>query len=175
MFKRNDTEDAREEPTMNPKAPAASPPPAAAPKPAPSSGNGATIGPSIHIKGDMAGKEDVLVQGRVEGTISLPDNLLTIGKEGQINATVTARVINVEGRVEGDLNGQEQVVLKRSGNVQGNIVAPRVTLEDGCHFKGSIDMDAASGERRGGATFGNVADLKTAAGSEDLSGKATKS
>ena len=57
------------------------------------------------------------------------------------NATVNARVINVEGRVEGDLHGEEQVVLKRSANVQGNITAPRVTLEDGAKFKGSIDMD----------------------------------
>lgn len=162
MFKRNDNEEGRAEPTLD----AA---PASAATPAPAAGHpGATIGPSIRIKGDLAGEEDLVVRGQVEGTVSLPSNLLTVGKEGQLNATVTARVIDVEGRVEGDLNGQEQVVLRRSGNVRGNIVAPRVTIEDGCHFKGSIDMDAgADAARAGGFSDPKVADLKTAAGGPD--------
>ena len=108
----------------------------------------ATIGPSIQISGDVTGNEDVRIEGRVEGTVNLSDNVLTIGKEGQINATVNARVIFVEGKVEGDLTGDEKVVVQASGNVRGNIVSPRVTLEDGCKFKGSIDM-----ERKGGAAL----------------------
>lgn len=160
MFKRNDNDEARAEPKLD-----AAPTPAAAPT---AGTTGATIGPSIRIKGDLAGEEDLVVRGQVEGTVSLPNNLLTVGQEGQLNATVTARVIDVEGRVEGDLNGQEQVVLRRSGNVRGNIVAPRVTIEDGCHFKGSIDMDAgAESARGGGFSHPKVADLKTAAGGPD--------
>ena len=102
------------------------------------------------------------MQGQVEGTISLRDNMLLVGKDGQINATVNARVINVEGKVEGDLNGEEQVMLQRSANVRGNIVAPRVTLEDGCKFKGSIDMDVEPKGKRAGSE--NVASFKPAAG-----------
>lgn len=126
----------------------------------------ATIGPSIQINGDVSGNEDVIIEGRVEGTISLDENVLTVGKEGQINATVNARAVFVEGKVEGDLKGDEQVVVQRSGNVRGNIVAPRVTLEDGCKFKGSIDMDVepSAAPRKSSARSEKVADIKSAAG-----------
>jgi cytoskeletal protein CcmA (bactofilin family) len=166
MFKRSDQDESRAEPTVG-----GDPMPIAKP---PAKGEHAAIGPSIRIKGDLAGDEDLVIQGQVEGTVSLPDNLLTVGSSGQLNATVSARVIDVEGRVEGDLNGQEQVVLRRAGNVRGNIVAPRVTLEDGCHFKGSIDMDAKpAGAQQAGFGNAKVADLKTASGA--TSGAATVS
>ncbi len=127
----------------------------------------ATIGPSIQINGDVTGGEDVRIEGRVEGTISLSDNILTVGKEGQIKATVNARAIFVEGKVEGGLMGYEQVVVHSSGNVRGIIVAPRVTLEDGCKFKGSIDMDVEpSAARASGSSSRSekIADIKSAAG-----------
>lgn len=111
------------------------------PRPADRPREMATIGPSISIQGDLAGEEDLVIQGSVEGTVSLKQNLLTIGKDGQVNATINARVLTVEGSVEGDLRAEEQVVLKKSANVRGNISSPRVTLEDGARFKGSIDMD----------------------------------
>jgi len=132
MFKRNnEPDDIPVEP-----APVRQPPLPATPERA-----AATIGPTIRIRGDLSGEEDLLIQGEVEGTLSLPQNQVLIGKEGRVNATVSARVVEVEGGVDGDLNGDEQVLLRRSAKVQGNIRAPRVTLEDGCRFKGSIDMD----------------------------------
>ena len=103
----------------------------------------------------------------MEGTIGLSDNILTVGKEGQIKATVNARTIFVEGKVEGDLKGDEQVVVHSSGNVRGNIVAPRVTLEDGCKFKGSIDTDVEPSAARASGKSGRsekIADIKSAAG-----------
>ena len=122
----------------------------------------ATIGPSISIRGDLAGDEDLIIQGRVEGTVSLQQNNLTIGKEGRVKANVFGRIIKVEGQVEGDLNGAEQVIVQESGNVRGNIIAPRVALEDGSRFKGSIDMDVKNGEPR---TAGiNVSGIKSAIG-----------
>ena len=108
----------------------------------------ATIGPSISIKGDLSGEEDLIVEGRVEGTIDLKQNNFTVGREGRVSASVRANTISVEGEVEGDLSGDEQVVVRRSGNVQGNINAPRVTLEDGCKFRGSIDMDLGARPER---------------------------
>lgn len=135
MFnKRNEPEEPRNEIPI-------SAPPMTAPSVRPAKDT-ATIGPSIRINGDLSGEEDLVVQGQVEGTITLKQNTLRVGKEGHVSATVRARVIDVEGRVEGDVIGEEQVVLHRSANVQGNISAPRVTLEDGCRFKGSIDMDS---------------------------------
>ena len=125
------------------------------------------VGPSILIQGDMTGDEDLVVQGRIEGSISLKKNLVTVGKDGRVNATVNAQIIRVEGTVEGELRGREQVIVSRSGNVNGNIVAPRVTLEDGCRFKGSIDME---GSDTGGA--GKVTDIMLGASVADESGKA---
>lgn len=159
MFKKPEPEDGRTEPML--------PNTEQSMLPKTRSRTAATIGPSIQINGDVTGKEDVRIEGSVEGTISLADNVLTVGKEGHINATVNARVILVEGRVEGDLKGDEQIVVQSSGNVRGNIVAPRVTLEDGCKFKGSIDMDVEPSSARSSGGAGRsekVADIKSAAG-----------
>ena len=108
------------------------------------SGSAALIGPSIRINGDLVGEEDLIIQGTVEGTINLHNNVLTIGKNGRIRANLHATTINVEGELRGDLFGSEKVVIKKTGNVKGNIIATRVTLEDGAIFKGSIEMDPKS-------------------------------
>ncbi len=113
----------------------------ASPKPAVSSGKAAVIGPGIQIKGDITGDENLIVEGKVSGKIKLDSHQVDIGQNGQVNADITARVIKISGKVRGDLNGTEKVVISSSGNVHGNIVAPRMTLEDGAIFKGSIDMD----------------------------------
>ena len=137
-------------------------PPAVAPRKSESS----VVGPSLVIQGDMTGDEDLVVQGRVEGSISLKKHLVTIGKDGRVNATVNAQSIRVEGTVEGELRGREQIVVTRTGSVSGNIIAPRVTLEDGCRFKGSIDMEGADA---GGA--GKVTDIMLGASVADESRK----
>lgn len=99
------------------------------------------IGSSITIKGDITGNEDLLIEGQVEGEINISSHQVTVGQSGQVNANITANNIKVEGRVKGDILGSEKVVIAKTGNVRGNIVSPRVTLEDGAVFKGSIDMD----------------------------------
>ncbi len=165
MFKKSESEDGRTEPMIHGSEQRM--------LPTTRSRTPATIGPSIQISGDVTGNEDVRVEGRVEGTISLSDNSLTVGKEGQINATVNARTIFVEGKVEGDLMGDEQVVVHNSGNVRGNIVAPRVTLEDGCKFKGSIDMDVEPSAARASESSSRsekIADIKSAAGNRPTDG-----
>lgn len=101
----------------------------------------AIIGPKIRFKGELVGEEDLIIQGQVEGTIDLRDNNLTIGSKGSVKANVLAKTIIIEGRVEGDIYGRERIAIKASSNVKGNLVAERVTLEDGAKFKGSIDMD----------------------------------
>jgi cytoskeletal protein CcmA (bactofilin family) len=101
----------------------------------------ATIGPSITIKGELIGDEDLLIQGRVEGRVDLRKHNITVGKSGRIKADLFGQCIHIEGEVEGNLFGDEQVVVRQSGVVHGNITAPRVSLEDGSKFKGSIDME----------------------------------
>ena len=88
------------------------------------------IGPSIVIKGEVTGEEDLLVQGRVEGKINLQGNQVSIGETGEVYADVHAKVIQINGKVTGDITGKEKVIISKSGNVHGNI-------------KGSIDMDPA--------------------------------
>jgi cytoskeletal protein CcmA (bactofilin family) len=108
---------------------------------APRSTNRATIGPSILIQGDLSGEEDLVIEGRVEGKVDLKQNNLTVGTNGRVKADIYGRVVTVEGEVDGNVFASEQAVLRQSGAVRGNITAPRVTLEDGSRFKGSIDME----------------------------------
>ena len=101
----------------------------------------AVIGPSIHIDGDLRGEEDLLIEGEVNGTVQLKNNSLTIGPQGKIRADVYAHSIYVDGYMEGDLYGSERVHIRKSAQVRGNVTSPRVSLEDGAKFKGSIEMD----------------------------------
>lgn len=101
------------------------------------------IGPSIRIKGDLTGQENLVIQGQLEGEVRLPANNVTVGKEGRIRADIYGRSVHVEGEVKGHLFGEQEVVIRASGKVQGDIVSPRVVLENGSNFKGSIDMEPA--------------------------------
>lgn len=103
----------------------------------------ATIGPKIRFKGELVGEEDLLVHGTVEGTIDLKGHNLTVGPQGVLQANVSAKTVTIEGRVEGDVFGEERITIRSSSNVQGNIKAERVVLEDGAKFRGSIDMDVS--------------------------------
>lgn len=109
------------------------------------------IGKTISIKGDITGEESLVIEGRIDGTISLKNNDLTVGQSGVVNANITASVVRIDGEVKGDIVGIEKVVISKTGKVRGNIVGPRVTLEDGAKFKGSIDMDPGSADVSGGA------------------------
>ena len=113
--------------------------PAPAAKPSPQSR--AVIGPGISVSGEVTGNEDLSIEGKVEGTVNLRNNVVTVGHSGEVRANITASTVNISGRVAGDIVGIEQVVLTKSAWVRGNIIAPRVNLENGSKFKGSIDMD----------------------------------
>lgn len=101
----------------------------------------AVIGSKITFKGELSGDEDLLIQGVVEGTVSLKGNQLTVGKLGKVKANLSAKNIIVDGTVEGDLIAEDHIAINASSVVKGNIIAERVTLEDGAKFRGSIDMD----------------------------------
>lgn len=102
----------------------------------------ALIGPSIEIKGDLTGAEDLFVEGRVDGKIELRQHSVTIGKSGRVRADIYGRSIVVTGEVDGNLYAEEQIILRQGCVVRGNLTAPRVGLEEGSSFKGSIDMTA---------------------------------
>jgi len=140
--------------------------------PAPRRGGGpATIGPSIKIKGDVSGDEDLVIQGEVEGKVKLAKHNVTIGSDGHVKADVSGRTVVVEGQVEGDIHAKEQIILRHTARVEGSIAAPRVTLEDGAVFRGGIEMDA--GGKEGKPVVGKRADTgqEAGAGRDDRSAK----
>ncbi len=122
------------------------------------SSDAAVIGSSIQINGDLRGDEDLRIEGNVSGTVELRNNSLTIGKEGKVKAGVYAKAIAVDGETKGDLYATERVSVHVNARVQGNIIAPRVSIEEGAHFKGSIEMDPAAVEKALGKTTASVAD-----------------
>jgi len=101
----------------------------------------ATLGPSIVIKGDLTGEEDLIIEGRVEGEIRLTKNSVTVGNKGRVRADIYGKRIHVDGEVRGNLYGDQEIIIRASGRVQGNLTSPRVTLENGSKFKGKIDME----------------------------------
>jgi cytoskeletal protein CcmA (bactofilin family) len=140
MFKKNEPLPASETNPQQPRFEARAEPAATPRAQRSGSGSVATIGPSVSIKGDVLGDEDLLVEGRVEGEIKVRSHTVTIGRSGSIKADVFAKSVRVEGEVIGNLYGEEEVTIRQTGKVEGNIVAPRVALEDGANFRGSIDM-----------------------------------
>ena len=101
------------------------------------------IGSSIVIDGELNGSEDLTIDGRVDGTIRLTENVLTIGPHARIKAGVFAKSVVVLGEVKGDITASESVSLQEHGSVEGDITAPRVAIDEGAHFSGSIDMKSA--------------------------------
>jgi cytoskeletal protein CcmA (bactofilin family) len=98
------------------------------------------IGKSVIIKGELSGSEDLTIEGQVEGKIELRQNVLTIGPNGKIKAQVTAKTVVVEGQVQGNITATERVDIRDNGTVDGDLLAPRVAIADGAHFRGAIDM-----------------------------------
>lgn len=119
--------------------PASPPPPAPTRSSAPSSL--ARLGPSIALEGKLSGDEDLLVEGRFRGEIQVPAHQVTVGSDGRVEGEVRASAIVVEGEVRGNLTASQQVLVRASGSVHGDIRAPRVALDQGCRFKGAIDME----------------------------------
>jgi cytoskeletal protein CcmA (bactofilin family) len=132
----------KEEGMANPQSQPGTAPQNESPKRSVSPPERATIGRSITISGDVGGDEDLLIQGQVDGSVNLDLHSVTVGSEGRVKANISGRVVVVEGRVEGDLNAKEQIILRSSAHVMGDISAPRVVLEDGASFRGLVDMGA---------------------------------
>ena len=127
-------------------------------------GDAAVIGRSIQINGDLRGDEDLRIEGDVSGTVELKNSALTISKEGKVKADVYAKSIAVDGETRGDLYATERVSVHVNARVQGNIIAPKVSIEEGAHFKGSIEMDPAAVEKALGKTAASGADKPLAEG-----------
>ena len=107
---------------------------------APRSGEFAHIGKSVIIKGQLSGSEDLFVDGVVEGTIELQGNNLVIGPNGNVRASINAKGVVVQGKLEGDIRASERAELRKSAVAVGDIYTQRIAVEDGAYFKGKVDI-----------------------------------
>ena len=117
------------------------------------------IGQSIQIKGDLTGNEDLTIEGKVDGKISLKDHNLTIGANARITADIHAKTVVVVGEVVGNITADDKVEVTATGSMKGDITAPHVVLEDGARFKGSIDMDPKSAPAAASTTKSVIPEL----------------
>src|ERR1700745_164708 len=118
------------------------PEPAPAPRPVATTttADQATIGKSLVIKGEVTGSESLYIDGRVEGSINLSGNRVTVGRNGVVSANINAREIVVLGKVRGNLTASDRVDIRSDGSLTGDVVAARISIEDGAFFKGGIDI-----------------------------------
>jgi cytoskeletal protein CcmA (bactofilin family) len=99
------------------------------------------VSPTVRVKGEISGNEDLLVDGKVEGPISVGDHRLTVGQDGQVNGGLAAREIVVYGKVAGNQKiVSESIEIKKDASVLGSVTTRRIVIEDGAGFKGSIDI-----------------------------------
>jgi len=100
----------------------------------------ATIGKSLVIKGEVTGSESLYIDGRVEGSINLSGNRVTVGRNGVVSANINAREIVVLGKVRGNMTASDRVDIRSDGSLTGDVIAARISIEDGAFFKGGIDI-----------------------------------
>ena len=100
----------------------------------------AVLGKSVIVKGQIYGREDLTINGEVEGTVELQEHRLTIGPSGKVVATIKAREVVVVGAVHGDIETREKTEIRKDAKMVGDIRTARVVIEDGAYFKGSIDI-----------------------------------
>jgi cytoskeletal protein CcmA (bactofilin family) len=112
------------------------------------------IGKAITIRGELSGKEDVYLDGLVEGTISLPESQLTVGQSARVQADVAVRDVVIHGTVEGNIRATGRIELRESGAVRGDIVAGRLSIEENASIKGRVELaEMAGGGQAGGGQF----------------------
>ena len=173
MWKRDEAvRPASGQPTT-PQPPAPAPAMAGAPGPRPEASHSmekdiVNIGKSVVIKGELNGSEDLTIEGHVEGTIQLRDHVLTIGPNGRIKAQVFAKSVIVLGEVTGNVTASDKVDIRDNGSVDGDIVAPRVAIAEGAHFRGSVDM-----QRKGAPAPAKSAQPAAASQSQSQTSQAT--
>jgi cytoskeletal protein CcmA (bactofilin family) len=123
----------------------------------------ARLGPSLHVKGEISGNEDLVIEGSVEGLVQLDERKLTVGATAKVTADVIAREVVVYGNVKGNLRAKDRIEIKKDGSVNGDLTTARIMIEDGAYFKGSIEIDKSS-EKETGGSFSRTVSTPAGAG-----------
>jgi len=122
-------------------------------------GDQASIGKGLIIKGEITGSESLFIDGKVEGTIALPGNRVTVGRNGQVASSITAREIVILGKVRGNIAASDRVDIRAEGALTGDVTAARISIEDGAYFKGGIDIKKS--EAKSAAEIKAAAEIKS--------------
>lgn len=112
-----------------------------------SRGSSAVLGKSVIVKGEIHGREDLTIDGEVEGTIELQEHRLTIGPNAKVNAAVKAREVVVLGTLHGNVETRDKVEIRKEAKLVGDIRTARIMIEDGAYFKGAVDIVRAETPR----------------------------
>ena len=123
----------------------------------------ARLGASLHVKGEITGSEDLLVDGSVEGLIQLDERKLTVGATAKLTADIIAREVVVYGSVKGNLRAKDRIEIKKDGSVNGDLTTARIMIEDGAYFKGSIEIDKSGEKETSGSAFAKLSSAPAAA------------
>jgi cytoskeletal protein CcmA (bactofilin family) len=102
----------------------------------------ASLGKSLTVQGDVIGNEDTVIEGRIEGRVDLKSHHLTVGPSGTVAGEITARRVTIVGRVTGNVSALERVEITETGRVEGDVVSPRLLVQDGGQLQGSVSMRA---------------------------------
>src|SRR5712692_6654123 len=124
----------------------------------------ARLGSSLHVKGEITGSEDLLLEGTVEGLVQLDERKLTIGASAKVTADIIAREVVVYGTVKGNLRAKDRIEIKKDGSVNGDLTTARIMIEDGAYFKGSIEIDKSGEKESGSSVFSRSASAPAGAG-----------
>ena len=124
----------------------------------------ARLGPSLHVKGEISGNEDLLIEGSVEGLVQLDERKLTVGATAKLTADIIAREVVVYGTVKGNLRAKDRIEIKKDGSVNGDLTTARIMIEDGAYFKGSIEIDKSAEKESGVGSFARTASTPAGAG-----------
>ena len=122
----------------------------------------ARLGSSLHVKGEISGNEDLLIDGTVEGLITLDERKLTVGASAKVTADIIAREVVVYGTVKGNLRAKDRIEIKKDGSVNGDLTTARIMIEDGAYFKGSIEIDKTADKDSATNAFARSASPATA-------------
>lgn len=109
--------------------------------PEPESRDAVALGRAVRVVGQIFTKEDLYIDGDVEGAIESQDNKITIGPNGRVQADIRAHDVIIRGQVQGNIEAGNKVELRKDSKLVGTITAPRIGIEEGAHFKGRIDTE----------------------------------
>lgn len=101
----------------------------------------ATIGRTVVIKGEVSGSESLYIDGRVEGSVTFKDHRVTVGRNGVVQANISAREVVIMGKVTGNVECSDRVDIRSEGTLNGDVVSARISVEDGAMLRGSVQLN----------------------------------